>query len=159
MNRLTDTSAVTGADIDWDSGAFVFAPQNVATVTVVGGQGGGSYAAEGTVTLTADAAPVGQAFKEWQFDSDVAFADGTSATDQTVKFTMPDPAQDVTATAVYAVAQVKPASKPIPKSSGSSGSPTPPTGDNGMADWLLGLSAAGLGLLGLFFCTRKRQTQ
>jgi hypothetical protein len=68
-------------------------------VAVTGGTGGGSYAAGATVTLTANAAPAGQQFKQWNISPAVAFTGGTGASSATARFTMP--AQAVTATAVY----------------------------------------------------------
>ncbi|MCQ1529470.1 InlB B-repeat-containing protein [Lutispora saccharofermentans] len=66
---------------------------------VVNGTGSGSYEEGTAVTITADAAPDGQRFKEWNITSSVIFVESTSKTSQTAKFTMP--AQPVTATAIY----------------------------------------------------------
>lgn len=66
---------------------------------VVNGTGSGSYEEGTTVTITADAAPDGQRFKEWGITPSVTFVESTSKTRQTAKFTMP--AQPVTATAIY----------------------------------------------------------
>ncbi|MFA5675686.1 MAG: leucine-rich repeat protein [Christensenellales bacterium] len=74
-------------------------PPTTYAVTVTNGTGGGSYAAGAEVTITANTAPSGQQFKEWNISPSVTFADGTSAANTTAKFTMPD--QAVTATAVY----------------------------------------------------------
>jgi hypothetical protein len=70
------------------------------TVTVNSGTGSGDYEEGATVTITADAAPAGQQFKDWTTSSaGVAFASATSAT---TTFTMP--ANDVTVTANYELA-------------------------------------------------------
>ncbi len=69
------------------------------TVTVVSGTGGGDYAQGATVTITADVAPSGQRFKEWNISPSVTFAGGTSKSSQIAIFTMP--VQAVTATATY----------------------------------------------------------
>ncbi len=72
---------------------------NYYTAAVASGTGGGNYVQGDTVTLTADAAPAGQRFKEWSISPAVSFVDGTGLKDSTAKFTMPN--QAVTATAVY----------------------------------------------------------
>lgn len=65
-------------------------------VTVNSGTGDGSYAKDATVTITADAAPTGQHFKEWTVVSGgVTLANSTSTT---TTFTMPAGAVEVTAT-------------------------------------------------------------
>lgn len=86
------------------------------TCTVMGSDGGGqpqSYSINvingtsnptsavqgGIVTITATVAPDGQRFREWDIAPAVTFADGTSKTSATARFTMPD--QDVTAEATY----------------------------------------------------------
>ena len=68
-------------------------------VTVTNGTGNGSFAAGSTVTITANTAPSGQRFKQWNITPSVNFTGGTSATSFTAQFTMP--AQAVAATAVY----------------------------------------------------------
>ena len=52
-----------------------------------------------TITITAEAAPAGKYFKEWEITPAVTFVENTDATDTVAKFTMP--AAAVTATAVY----------------------------------------------------------
>jgi len=68
-------------------------------VTVSGGTGGGDFAQGATVTITANAAPSGQRFKQWNISPLVTFTASTSATSVTAKFTMPVGA--VTVTAIY----------------------------------------------------------
>jgi len=65
-------------------------------VTVNSGSGGGSYAANATVTITANEAPSGKVFDKWTTPDGVNFANA-SATATT--FTMP--AKNVTVTATY----------------------------------------------------------
>ena len=81
-------------------------------VTVTNGTGGGSYAADTTVHITADAAPSGQQFKEWSITPTVSFVVG-SLTTPDAEFTMP--AQAVTITAVYE------ATPPISRTGSSTG--------------------------------------
>lgn len=80
------------------------------TVTVNNGTGGGSYAAGGSVTITAGTAPAGKVFDKWTTSSGVTFADASS---ETTTFTMP--AKAVTVTATY-----KSASGSEPSGSGGS---------------------------------------
>jgi len=68
-------------------------------VAVANGSGGGSFTAGTTVTITANAAPSGQRFKEWSITPAVTFVNGTGKTSSTAQFAMP--AGAVTATAVY----------------------------------------------------------
>jgi len=68
-------------------------------VTVNNGTGGGNFAESTTVTITANTAPIGQRFKQWNISPIVTFTGGTSSTSPTAQFTMP--LQAVTATAVY----------------------------------------------------------
>lgn len=82
------------------TGSFTPPPSGAAyALTVTSGTGSGSYAEGATVTITANPAPDGQRFKEWSISPEVTFAEGTSKTSQTAKFTMP--AQAVNATAAY----------------------------------------------------------
>ena len=67
-------------------------------VTVTNGTGGGSYEAGTAVTITANAPPTGQQFKNWTIAPAVTFTSG-NATTPTAEFTML--AEAVTATAVY----------------------------------------------------------
>ena len=70
------------------------------TITVINGTASPTSAAAGTtVTLTADAAPSGQQFKEWSISPTVTFTDGTDEYSESAKFPMPNEA--VTATATY----------------------------------------------------------
>ena len=70
-------------------------------VTVTNGIGGGDYKAGDVVTITANAPPAGQQFKEWTTTPDLTFTSGTSETSPTATFTMP--AEAVTATATFEV--------------------------------------------------------
>ncbi len=98
-NYMLGTSAVTGRSISWDGSDFIFEPQRINTVTVHNGTGSGNYVQGDTVTITADAAPTGQRFKEWSISPAVSFVDGTGLKNSTATFTMPN--QAVTARAVY----------------------------------------------------------
>lgn len=70
------------------------------SINIINGTANPTSAAQGeTVTITAGAAPDGQRFREWDIAPAVTFADGTSKTSATARFTMPD--QDVTAEATY----------------------------------------------------------
>ena len=70
------------------------------SINVINGTANPTSAAQGeTVTIMAIAAPDGQRFREWDIAPAVTFADGTSKTSATARFTMPD--QDVTAEATY----------------------------------------------------------
>lgn len=68
-------------------------------VTVTSGSGAGSYAQRATVTLSADPAPSGKRFKEWNITPTVTFLGSTGETNTAVQFAMPGKA--VAATAVY----------------------------------------------------------
>ena len=63
------------------------------TVTVTNGSGTGQYAHGETVTITADAAPSGQQFKEWEVVSGTITL--ASSTSETTTFTMPAEAVSV----------------------------------------------------------------
>lgn len=91
-------STYTGAN-PTGTGTFTPPPSGDYALTVTNGTGGGSYAEGATVTITANAPTSGQRFKEWSISPEVTFAEGTSKTSQTAKFTMP--AQAVNATAAY----------------------------------------------------------
>ena len=69
------------------------------TATVNNGTGSGDFAEGATVTITANAAPAGQRFKNWTSTPAVTFADANKAS---TTFTMP--ASAVTVTANYEVA-------------------------------------------------------
>ncbi len=70
------------------------------SINVINGTANPTSAAQGeTVTITATVAPDGQRFREWDITPAVTYADGTSKTSATARFTMPD--QDVTAEATY----------------------------------------------------------
>lgn len=70
------------------------------SITVINGTSNPTSAAQGeTVAITAGAAPAGQRFRAWNITPAVTFADGTSKTSATAKFTMPD--QEVTAEVTY----------------------------------------------------------
>ena len=77
---------------------FTIAAIPTYAATVTNGTGGGSYAAGTSVTITANAPPAGQQFKNWSITPAVTFTAGSAATPE-ADFTMP--AQAVTATAVY----------------------------------------------------------
>ena len=64
-------------------------------LTVAGGTGSGEYAAEATITITANAAPAGQVFYMWMSDSAI-FASAYSATT-----TLTMPTKNTTVTATY----------------------------------------------------------
>lgn len=68
-------------------------------VTVSGGDGGGLYAKDAEITVTASPAAEGKRFKQWEISPAVQLAEGSSLTNETIVFTMPD--EEVTATAVY----------------------------------------------------------
>lgn len=72
-------------------------------VAVTGGSGGGNYGTGDTVSITADPAPRGMRFREWQ-TADVTLPDPSAAS---TGFTMPD--HDVNLTAVY---EKRPATTP-----------------------------------------------
>lgn len=91
-------STYTGAN-PTGNGTFTPPPSGTYALTVTNGTGGGSYAEGATVTITANAPTSGQRFKEWNISPEVTFAEGTSKTSQTAKFTMPT--QAVNATAAY----------------------------------------------------------
>lgn len=107
-NYMPGTSAVSGRSIPWDGASFVFEPQRIPPsfdITVTGGTADKAAARVGeTVTITADTAPAGQRFKEWNISPAVNFADGTGLKSATAKFIMPN--QAVTVTAVYEPAPI-----------------------------------------------------
>ena len=70
-------------------------PPTTYAVTVNSGTGGGNYAAGGTVSITANAAPAGKTFDRWTTTDGVAFANATAPA---TSFTMPAKAVTVTAT-------------------------------------------------------------
>jgi hypothetical protein len=72
-------------------------PPTLYQVTVTNGTGDGSYAKDASVTITADAAPSGQHFKEWTGTDSLTFTSG-SKDSATAVFTMPANAVTVTAT-------------------------------------------------------------
>jgi len=105
MSEITDTPDVTLlimendnpiGEIDINGHETLYTPH---VVTVFNGSGGGNYVNRSIVTITANTAPSGQRFKQWNTSPAVTFTGGTSATSSTAKFTMP--AQAVAATAVY----------------------------------------------------------
>ncbi|MGN0142633.1 MAG: DUF6273 domain-containing protein, partial [Roseburia sp.] len=75
------------------------------TVTVNNGSGSGEYAENDSVTITADAAPDGQQFKNWVGLEDLSITSGNAAS-ESVTFMMP--AKEVTVTANYEAVPVKP---------------------------------------------------
>ena len=68
-------------------------------LTVTNGSGGGNFAQGAIVTITANTAPSGQRFKQWNISPSVSFTGGTDTSSATAKFNMP--AGAVTATAIY----------------------------------------------------------
>ena len=84
--------------------AIATPPAQTYILTVTNGKGGGEYAAETKVTITADTAPAGKVFDKWTTSSGGTFENETSAT---TTFTMP--ASDVTVTATYRDAPTPPA--------------------------------------------------
>jgi uncharacterized repeat protein (TIGR02543 family) len=86
----------TGINTVWMKGEILPAAY---VLTVENGTGGGSFAENATVTITAATPPAGQQFKEWSISPSVTFTEGTSKNDTTAKFIMP--AQAVSATAVF----------------------------------------------------------
>ena len=72
--------------------------ENVYAVTVLGGSGGGSFAEDDRVAITADTPPAGQRFKAWTGAEGLIFTSG-GATAATATFIMP--ARAVTLTATY----------------------------------------------------------
>ncbi|OPZ16849.1 MAG: hypothetical protein BWZ04_03044 [Firmicutes bacterium ADurb.BinA205] len=91
--NLTDYATALGTAISINVNA---APSTYA-VTVNNGTGDGNYEENATVTITADAAPSGQHFKEWTGADSLNFTSG-SKTSTTATFTMPANAVEVTAT-------------------------------------------------------------
>lgn len=75
----------------------VFVPETF-SVTVNNGTGGGSYATDASVTITANDPETGQQFKAWTGADGLTFTEGSAST-STATFTMPDHA--VTLTAKY----------------------------------------------------------
>ena len=74
--------------------------QNTYPINVTDGTATPTVSAAGTtVTITSAPTPSGQQFKEWNITPAVTFVDGTSKTNATVKFIMPE--HEVTATATY----------------------------------------------------------
>ena len=69
-------------------------PVTTYVLTVTGGTGGGNYAANATVSITAGTAPTGKQFKNWTASPAVTFANANSAS---TTFTMPAEAVTVTA--------------------------------------------------------------
>jgi uncharacterized repeat protein (TIGR02543 family) len=86
----------TGINTVWMKGEILPAAY---VLTVENGAGGGSFAENATVTISAATSPAGQRFKEWSISPSVTFTEGTSKNDTTAKFIMP--AQAVSATAVF----------------------------------------------------------
>jgi len=84
-----------------DAGVTVYSPEitvpaaTTYTVTVNNGTGGGNYAEGASVTVTADAAPAGKTFKEWQIEG----LSITASPSNPLTFDMP--ANNVTLTATY----------------------------------------------------------
>jgi hypothetical protein len=71
------------------------APVTTYTLTVTSGTGGGSYAANAQVPITANTAPSGKVFDQWTSSNGGSFANVNSTS---TTFTMPSNAVTVTAT-------------------------------------------------------------
>jgi hypothetical protein len=69
------------------------------TLTVQGGKGSGSFAADATVSIIANDPDPGKAFDKWTGIDDSLFINGTTKNSSTAVFKMP--AEDVTAIATY----------------------------------------------------------
>ncbi|MGO8678614.1 MAG: InlB B-repeat-containing protein [Limisphaerales bacterium] len=93
--KVTDSASST-AYASFTMHVLPAAPPSVQTyvLTVVSGTGGGSYAANATVSITANAAPAGQAFKSW--------TGATVANPLAASTTLVMPAAAATVTATYA---------------------------------------------------------
>ena len=102
---ITTSAGVFFADFESATTTFTM-PANAVTVTatyeailypvtVNSGTGSGNYAAGATVTITANAPPAGQQFKEWQVINGGITLSSTTAT--TATFTMPANAVEVNA--------------------------------------------------------------
>lgn len=74
-------------------------PTSTYALTVTNGTGGGNYAKDAVIAITANTAPSGQQFKEWSITPSVTFTDNTNKNSQAAKFIMPE--QPVAATAVF----------------------------------------------------------
>jgi hypothetical protein len=74
---------------------YTDAPVTVYALTVSGGTGSGSYAADATVPVTANTPPDGKVFDQWTTNNGGIFADAYAAN---TTFTMPPNAVTVTAT-------------------------------------------------------------
>lgn len=141
--NLTDYATALGTAISINVNA---APSTYA-VTVNNGTGDGSYAKDATVTITADAAPSGQHFKEWTGADSLNFTSG-SKTSATATFTMP--ANAVTLTATYAVTEEATTTTDTQKDE------VPKTGDHSPIVWLFVLVMVSGGTL---LCLgRKKKT-
>jgi len=91
VNSAATDSYLAASPITFD----ITVDETYYALTVVGGSGGGNYAANTVVTITANAAP-GQLFENWTSSGGGTFADENAST---TTFTMPD--NDVTVTATY----------------------------------------------------------
>jgi len=93
-----------GTDDAWYMAGYpaltCLSPAPIQALTVINGAGGGFYPAGTTVTVTADAAPEGQAFADWTADPAEFAANLVVASSSPTTFTMP--AGDATLTATYA---------------------------------------------------------
>jgi len=141
--NLTDYATALGTAISINVNA---APSTYA-VTVNNGTGDGNYEENATVTITADAAPSGQHFKEWTGADSLNFTSG-SKTSTTATFTMP--ANAVTLTATYAVTEEATTTTDTQKDE------VPKTGDHSPIVWLFVLVMVSGGTL---LCLgRKKKT-
>jgi len=100
-------------------GTFAYAPPAAGTnaLIVTNGSGSGAYAANATVTITANAAPTGKVFDHWTSSNGGTFANANNAT---TTFTMP--ANAVTVTAIYSTPT--PPNPPSPGGGGGGGAPS-----------------------------------
>ncbi|MBQ6987267.1 MAG: hypothetical protein IJQ25_09805, partial [Oscillibacter sp.] len=92
------------------------APVNTHTVTVTNGTGGGDYAENASVTITANDAPTGQRFKEWTGADTLTFTEGSKTTTP-ASFTRPAGAVSVTAT----YEDIPPVTFPVTVNNGTGG--------------------------------------
>ncbi len=101
-NYMPNVGAVVGNAFQLDTGNYTFSPQKESySVNITNGVTNMTRAAENdTVILTANEAPLGQKFKNWNLSEEVEnFLENTDINSKVVKFSMPQ--ADVTATATY----------------------------------------------------------
>ncbi|MCQ4637510.1 leucine-rich repeat protein [Anaerovorax odorimutans] len=126
------------------------------TVTVGGGTGGGKYVMNDTVTITADPAPEGKRFKEWQIVSGKAvLADPAK---ETTTFTMP--AGNVEVKAVYEDIPAGHEGETTPPGNDDSAKPAAPQTSDPSNPGLLLFIMLGAGITAVVsYRTRKKKAQ